>query len=115
MLFGTDTAARVSHIRAMNWVLQFDCLEDANSEQIGLPSRWWSFINFASLGRKKDSAASSWEESACKGSKNQSRKTYRHIGNQKKLESFSAQDQQLDERALKGALFLTYVFIPDGR
>lgn len=31
MLFATDTAASVSDIQAMNWVVEFDCPEDANS------------------------------------------------------------------------------------
>lgn len=31
MLFATDTVVRVSDIQAMNWVLEFDCPEDANS------------------------------------------------------------------------------------
>lgn len=62
MFFATDTAARVSGIQAMNWFLEFDCPEDANSYS---QSRQACQVDDEALlillpsEEKKDSAASS--------------------------------------------------------
>ena len=105
MLFATETAVRVLDIQAMNWVLQFDCPEEANSYSQSVQTCQVddeALLILLPSEEKKNGAATSWVESAYEGNKNQSRKMYGHLEKEKKkkkeLESSLAQDQLWKER-----------------
>ena len=72
MLLATETAARVLDIQAMNWVLQFDYPEEANSYSQSIQTCQVddeALLILLPSEEKKDCAATSWVESAYEGNK----------------------------------------------
>uniref|UniRef100_A0A803U0Y2 ATP-dependent RNA helicase n=1 Tax=Anolis carolinensis TaxID=28377 RepID=A0A803U0Y2_ANOCA len=110
VLFATDLAARGLDFPAVNWVIQFDCPEDANTyiHRVGRTARYKEGGEALLVLIKSEENGMIQQLSQKKVPINKIKiNPEKLVDIQKKLQSFLAQDQELKERAQR--CFVSYL------
>nr|XP_060626974.1 probable ATP-dependent RNA helicase DDX10 [Anolis sagrei ordinatus] len=110
VLFATDLAARGLDFPAVNWVIQFDCPEDANTyiHRVGRTARYKEGGEALLVLIHSEESGMVQQLSQKKVPINKIKVNPEKLVNiQKKLQSFLAQDQELKERAQR--CFVSYL------